>query len=76
MSEPTIETLARRLDRVERENRRMKQAGVVAFIVTALEGDSDKQDEAGDEGPLGRYRLICRMFLGSDYLIGKQDARQ
>ncbi len=35
MSEPTIETLARRLDRVERENRHMKQAGVVALAVIA-----------------------------------------
>lgn len=29
MNEPTIETLARRLDRVERENRCLKRAGVV-----------------------------------------------
>ncbi len=28
MSEPKIEPLARRLDRVERENRRLKVAGV------------------------------------------------
>ncbi len=35
MSEPTIETLARRLDRVERENRWLKQAGVVALAVIA-----------------------------------------
>ena len=28
MNEPTMETLARRLDRVERENRRLKKAGV------------------------------------------------
>ncbi len=35
MNEPTMETLARRLDRVERENRRMKQAGVVALAVIA-----------------------------------------
>jgi hypothetical protein len=27
MNEPTMETLARRLDRVERENRRIKRAG-------------------------------------------------
>jgi len=27
MNEPTMETLARRLDRVERENRRLKMAG-------------------------------------------------
>ena len=33
MSEPTIETLARRLDKVERENRWLKQAGVVALVV-------------------------------------------
>ncbi len=31
MNEPTMETLARRLDRVERENRWLKQAGVVAL---------------------------------------------
>ncbi len=31
MNEPTMETLARRLDRVERENRRMKVAGVVVL---------------------------------------------
>jgi len=35
MTEPTMETLARRLDRVERENRRLKQAGVVALAVIA-----------------------------------------
>ncbi len=35
MNEPTMETLARRLDQVERENRRMKQAGVVALAVIA-----------------------------------------
>lgn len=35
MNEPTIETLARRLDRVERENRRLKKAGVVALAVIA-----------------------------------------
>ena len=35
MNEPTMETLARRLDRVERENRRMKQAGMVALAVIA-----------------------------------------
>jgi len=33
MAEPTMETLARRLDRVERENRCLKQAGVVALAV-------------------------------------------
>jgi hypothetical protein len=35
MGEPTIETLARRLDRVERENRRLKRSGVVALAVIA-----------------------------------------
>ena len=35
VSETTIETLARRLDRVERENRRLRQAGVVALAVVA-----------------------------------------
>ncbi len=35
MTEPTMETLARRLDRMERENRRMKQVGVVALAVIA-----------------------------------------
>ena len=35
MNEPTMETLARRLDRVERENRWLKQAGVVALAVIA-----------------------------------------
>ena len=33
MSEPTIETLARRLDRVERENRRVKLAGAVVLAI-------------------------------------------
>ena len=32
MSEPTMETLARRLDGVERENRWLKRAGVVALV--------------------------------------------
>ncbi len=51
MVELKIETLARRLDRVERENRRMKQAGVVAFAViaafsrkVAFHGDGDFAD--------------------------------
>jgi hypothetical protein len=35
MAEPTMETLARRLDRVERENRRLKRTGVVALAVIA-----------------------------------------
>ncbi len=35
MNEPTMETLTRRLDRVERENRRLKQTGVVALAVIA-----------------------------------------
>ncbi len=35
MDEPTMETLARRLDRVERENRRLKRAGVMAVAVMA-----------------------------------------
>ena len=35
MNESTMETLAGRLDRVERENRRLKQAGVVALAVIA-----------------------------------------
>lgn len=35
MNELTMETLARRLDRVERENRRLKRAGVVALAVIA-----------------------------------------
>ncbi|MFQ5804651.1 MAG: hypothetical protein ACE5JQ_17315 [Candidatus Methylomirabilales bacterium] len=33
MNEPTMDTLAQRLDRVERENRRLKRAGVVALAV-------------------------------------------
>lgn len=33
MNEPTIETLGRRLDRLERENRRLKRVGVVALAV-------------------------------------------
>jgi len=35
MCEPTMETLARRLDRVERENRRLKQMGVAVLAVIA-----------------------------------------
>ncbi len=35
MNAPTMETLARRVERVERENRRLKQAGVVALAVIA-----------------------------------------
>ncbi len=35
MTEPTMETLARRLDQAEREDRRLKQAGVVALVVIA-----------------------------------------
>ncbi len=35
MIEPTMETLERRLDRVERENRWLKRAGVIALAVIA-----------------------------------------
>ncbi len=35
MNEPTMEALARRLDRVERENRWLKRAGVMALFVIA-----------------------------------------
>jgi len=35
MVEPTMDTLARRLDRVERENRWLKRAGLVALAVIA-----------------------------------------
>ncbi len=35
MNESTMETLARRLDKVERENRRWKRAGVLALAVIA-----------------------------------------
>ena len=35
MTEPTMDTLARRVDKVERENRWLKQAGVVALAVIA-----------------------------------------
>jgi len=35
MNKPTMETLARRLDKVERENRRWKRAGVLALAVIA-----------------------------------------
>ncbi len=35
MIEPTMETLARRLDLVERENRRLKRAGVMALAAIA-----------------------------------------
>ena len=38
MNEPTMETLARRLDKVERENRRLKGAGVAALAVIAAVG--------------------------------------
>jgi len=46
MVELKIETLARRLDRVERENRRMKQAGVIAAFSrkVAFHGDGDFAD--------------------------------
>ena len=51
MIEPTMETLTRRLDRVERENRRMKQVGAVALGViaafsrkVAFHGDGDFAD--------------------------------
>ena len=37
MNEPTMETIARRLDKVERENRRLKTAAVVALaVITAV----------------------------------------
>jgi len=38
MNETTMETLARRLDRMERENRRIRQAGVVAVAVIVAVG--------------------------------------
>ncbi len=44
MNEPTMETLARRLDQVERENRRLKWAGVVALAVIFLAGCQQKTE--------------------------------
>ncbi len=38
MNEPTMETLARRLDRMERENRCLKRIGVVALRLLDQEG--------------------------------------
>lgn len=35
MNEPTMETLTRRVDRIERENQRLKQAGIVVLAVIA-----------------------------------------
>ncbi len=38
MNEPTMETLARRVDKVERENLRWKRTGLVALaVITAVE---------------------------------------
>ncbi len=42
MVEPTIETLARRLDRVERENRWLKQAAVVILAVIAAKSSPSR----------------------------------
>ncbi len=51
MDKPTMETLAQRLDRVERENRWLKSGGVVALAViaafsrkVAFHGDGDFAD--------------------------------
>ncbi len=63
LTEPTMETLARRLDRVERENRWLKRAGVIALaVITAvvLMGQatpSSKVDKVEIVGETGSMRL-------------------
>ncbi len=44
MSKPTMETLARRLERVERGNRRLKMVGAVALAVIFLAGCQQKTE--------------------------------
>lgn len=56
MNEPTMQTLARRLNRVERENRWWKRAGVVALTVitaVALMGQATRS-KASEEASAGR----------------------
>ncbi len=44
MNEPTMDTLARRLDRVERENRRLKRWVALALAVIFLVGCQQKTE--------------------------------
>ncbi len=58
MNEPTMETLARRLDRVDRENRRLKRAGtwtltVMAVVVLGILLRGASHLALGAEPPLG-----------------------
>ena len=79
MDEPTMETLARRLDRVERENRRLKQAGVVALGVIAAvllmgqatQGKVAKVIEAEKfvlRDPVGNVAARLELFADSAHL--------
>ena len=62
MTEPTMETLARRLERVERENRRMKQAGVVALAVIAAVGLMGQASESEVAGVVKAEKFVVQPF--------------
>jgi len=67
MNEPTIKTLARRLDKMERENRWLKQAGVVALgvivaVVLMGQARADVQYKIAREEDLS-YRGIVRLVF-------------
>jgi len=63
MNNPTMETLARRLERVERENWRMKRVGVVALALIAavvLMGQATARSVAFAESQAAQGERLCR----------------
>ncbi|MFQ5899783.1 MAG: hypothetical protein ACE5JN_16265 [Candidatus Methylomirabilia bacterium] len=77
MSTPTLNALTQRLDRVERENRRMKLAGAVVLVVLAAlavlglvlvlgaEGTArEAADEFGGQRFVVERDLLARMIQG------------
>ncbi len=65
MNEPTMEILARRLDRVERENRVLKRAGVVALAVIAAVVLMGQATESKVEKVVEAERFVVRDSSGN-----------
>lgn len=69
MNEPTMEALARRLDRVERENRQLKRVGVVALAVIAtvvLMGQTTQQSKVVEAEQVKANEVEARKFILRD----------
>ena len=64
MNEPTIETVARRLDRVERENRLLKRAAVVALAVISAAVLMGQATESKPTTALEAERFVLKDSAG------------